>query len=82
MRNILKSLKFIYYLAKFNQENYPTVDIKDEVYTGLNNKKIPLKLLTNSNKKDQISVIIFRVGFLLLANIDIHISRLIQRFLL
>ena len=59
MRNILKSLKFIYYLAKFNQENYPKVNIKDEVYTGLDNKKIPLKLLTNSNKKDQISVIIF-----------------------
>ena len=46
MKNSFKSLKFIYYLAKFNPDNYPEVHIENITYSGLNNEDIPLKKLT------------------------------------
>ena len=59
MKNSIKSLKFIYFLAKYNSENYPKVDIKNETYTGLDNNPVPLKILTRPNQIDKTSVIIF-----------------------
>ena len=59
MKNSIKSLKFIYFLAKYNSENYPKVDIKNETYTGLDNSPVPLKILTRPNQIDKTSVIIF-----------------------
>ena len=59
MKNSFKSLKFIYYLAKFNPDNYPEVDIENITYSGLNNEDIPLKKLTRKNKIDQTTVVMF-----------------------
>ena len=59
MKNSFKSLKFIYYLAKFNPDNYPEVDIENTIYSGLNNEDIPLKKLTRKNKVDQTAVVMF-----------------------
>ena len=59
MKNIFKSLKFIYYLARFNPENYPKVNNQDISYKGLDGQDIPLKLLTRKNKSDQWTVIMF-----------------------
>ena len=59
MKNIFKSLKFIYYLARFSPENYPQVNNQDVTYRGLDNQDIPLKLLTRKNKNDQWVVIMF-----------------------
>ena len=51
MRNILKSLKFIYYLARFNPEKYPKVNIIDDFYNGINGDNIPLKILDRFRDK-------------------------------
>ena len=59
MNNSIKSLKFIYYLAKFNQDHHPQVKINNETYRGLNNEKIPLKILSRIGKHDDYTVIIF-----------------------
>jgi len=59
VKNIFKSLKFIYYLARFSPENYPQVNNQDITYRGLDNQDIPLKLLTRKNKNDQWVVIMF-----------------------
>tara|TARA_B110000014_G_scaffold208758_1_gene160096 strand:- start:1157 stop:2224 length:1068 start_codon:yes stop_codon:yes gene_type:complete len=59
MKNSIKSLKFIYFLAKYNSDNYPKVNIENDSYIGLDNNSIPLKILTRPNKKDTTSVIIF-----------------------
>ena len=59
MKNIFKSLKFIYYLARFNPNNYPQVNIEDKIYKGVNNEDVPLKILTRKNKDDKTSVIMF-----------------------
>ena len=55
----LKSLKFIYFLARYNPNKYPKVQVNDDSYKGLDNNKIPLKILTRGNTKDQNSIIIF-----------------------
>ena len=59
MKSAIKSLKFIYFLARYNPDKYPKVAINDEAYIGLDNNSIPLRILTSSNKKDQNSIIIF-----------------------
>ena len=59
MKNSLKSLKFIYSLARFNPENYPEVNIINDNYIGLNNNKIPLKILSRFNNNDESTIIIF-----------------------
>ena len=59
MKHSIKSLRFIYSLARYNPENYPAVDIKDSFYIGLDNNKIPLKILFRKNKNDQNNIIIF-----------------------
>ena len=58
MKNSIKSLKFIYFLAKYNSDNYPKVDIENDSYVGLDNNPVPLKILSRPNKKDTTSVII------------------------
>ena len=55
----LKSLKFIYYLARFNPEKYPKVDVVDDFYNGINGDSIPLKILDRFNKKSQSTIILF-----------------------
>ena len=55
----LKSLKFIYYLARFNPEKYPKVDVVDDFYNGINGDSIPLKILDRFNKKSQLTIILF-----------------------
>ena len=59
MKNSFKSLKFIYSLARFNPDNYPKVDVKDSFYIGLDNNKIPLKILFRKNKNAKNNIIIF-----------------------
>jgi len=59
VKNAIKSLKFIYFLARYNPDKYPKVTINDESYIGLDNSPIPLRILTRPNKKDQNSIIIF-----------------------
>ena len=59
MINSFKSLKFIYFLAKYNPENYPQVHTKNEFYRGLDNNEIPLKILSRYNKQDKTSIIMF-----------------------
>ena len=59
MKNAIKPLKFIYFLARYNSDNYPKVKIKDESYIGLDSNQIPLRILTRPNKKDQDTIIIF-----------------------
>lgn len=56
---MFKSLKFIYFLARYNPDNYPKVKINDEFYKGLNNVKTPLRILSRFNKKDKNYIIIF-----------------------
>ena len=58
MLSTIKSLKFIYSLAKYNPDYYPKTKIRNEFYSGLDNKDIELKILSRHNKNDQISVII------------------------
>ena len=59
MNSSLQSLKFIYYLARFNPEKYPKVNIVDDYYLGLDNDKIPLKILNRFNKKHHSTIILF-----------------------
>ena len=59
MKNSFKSLKFIYSLARFNPENYPKVDISDDFYIGIDNSKIPIKILSRPNKNDCSTIIVF-----------------------
>ena len=59
MKHSIKSLKFIYFLAKYNSDNYPKVNVHNETYVGLDNKLIPLKILTKSKQTDTASVIMF-----------------------
>ena len=60
MKSSIKSLRFIYYLARFNPDNYPKVDIKDSFYVGLDNNKIPLKILFRKDKNTKNNIILFR----------------------
>ena len=46
MNNVIKSLKFIYFLARYNPDKYPRVEIKDEFYKGLDNSKTQLRILS------------------------------------
>jgi len=55
----IKSLKFIYSLARYNPENYPKVKIDDENYIGLDGSKTELRILSRYNKNDQNIMIIF-----------------------
>ncbi len=59
MKSSIKSLRFIYYLARFNPDNYPKVDIKDSFYVGLDNNKIPLKILFRKDKNTKNNIILF-----------------------
>ena len=59
MKNSFKSLKFIYSLARFNPENYPKVNITDDYYIGIDEDKIPLKILKRFNKNDKSTMIVF-----------------------
>ena len=59
LQNLIKSIKFIYYLARFNQDNYPKVKIQNDSYVGLDNNKIPLKILTRFQKQDNDVIILF-----------------------
>ena len=59
MNNVIKSLKFIYFLARYNPDKYPRVEIKDEFYKGLDNSKTQLRILSRFNKKDKNFIIIF-----------------------
>ena len=59
MNSSFKSLKFIYSLARFNPEKYPKVNIVDDYYKGIDNEKIPLKILNRFNKNDNSIVIMF-----------------------
>ena len=59
MKNSFKSLKFIYSLARYNPEKYPKVNIVDDYYIGLDNNKIPLKILNRLNSNDKSTIIIF-----------------------
>ena len=59
MKSSIKSLRFIYSLARFNPDNYPKVDIKDSFYVGLDNNKIPLKILFRKDKKTKNNIILF-----------------------
>jgi len=59
VKSAIKSLKFIYFLARYNPNKYPKVQVNDDNYKGLDNNKTPLKILTRGNTKDQNSIIIF-----------------------
>jgi len=59
VKNAIKSLKFIYFLARHNPDNPPKVQVNNDSYKGLDSNKIPLKILIRNNKKDQNSIIIF-----------------------
>ena len=58
MKYAIKSLKFIYSLARYNPENYPKVKIDDENYIGLDGSKTELRILSRYNKNDQNIMII------------------------
>ena len=59
MNSSLQSLKFIYYLARFNPEKYPKVHIIDDSYNGINGDSVPLKILQRFNKNSQSTIILF-----------------------
>ena len=59
MKYAVKSLKFIYSLARYNPENYPNVNIDDQNYLGLNGQKTKLRILSRPNQNDQNVMIIF-----------------------
>ena len=59
MKYAVKSLKFIYSLARYNPENYPNVNIDDQNYLGLNGQKTQLRILSRPNQNDQNVMIIF-----------------------
>ena len=59
MKYAIKSLKFIYSLARYNPDNYPKVKIEDQKYNGLDGSKTQLRILSRFNKNDQNIMIIF-----------------------
>lgn len=59
MKYAVKSLKFIYSLARYSPENYPNVNIDDQNYLGLNGQKTQLRILSRQNQNDQNVMIIF-----------------------
>jgi len=60
MKNIIKSLKFIFYLSKYSQDNYPNTNIIDDSYEGLDGgDAVPLKILSRINCNDKNTIIIF-----------------------
>ena len=59
MKNIIKSLKFILYLSKYSQDNYPKTNIIDDSYVGLDGNAIPLKILYRVNCNNKNTIIIF-----------------------
>ncbi len=59
MKYAIKSLKFIYSLARYSPDNYPKVKIEDQKYNGLDGSKTQLRILSRFNKNDQNIMIIF-----------------------
>tara|TARA_B100000029_G_scaffold58843_1_gene52970 strand:+ start:707 stop:1780 length:1074 start_codon:yes stop_codon:yes gene_type:complete len=59
LNNSIKALKFIYSLARFNPQKYPKVNIIDDFYVGIDNNKVPIKILNRLNKKEASTIIMF-----------------------